>query len=98
MNDGAASICVQLNDERTSCAVRCERATLAALGGGCQLPVGVYAEFVSSRLAVSAAVVSADGQHLRDRMLGPADCPEELGEALARSLLTRGANELLGVV
>ena len=98
VDDGAAAICAQLNDERTSLSVRCERATLAALGGGCQLPVGVFAEVLSDQLAVSAAVVSATGQHLRERMLGPVEKPEQLGEALAQSLLACGANELLGVV
>lgn len=97
VDDKAAAICAQLNDERTSVAVRCERAALAALGGGCQLPVGVFAEVVSGRLAVVAAVVSANGQHLRERMVGALEKPEQLGEALAQSLLACGANELLGV-
>ncbi len=42
--DRAREICAQLNDELTARAVRCERAVLAALGGGCQLPIGAYAE------------------------------------------------------
>ncbi len=96
--DGNSSeICARLNDESTSRAVRCERAALAGLGGGCQLPVGVFAEFSSGRLVVSGAVVSSDGRHLRERIIGSAEDPERLGDSLAQSLLAHGANQLLGV-
>jgi len=95
-NDPARELCAQLNDEPSSQAVACERATLAALGGGCQLPVGVFAEVRDDALHAIAVVISPDASHhLRAAATGPRDNPEELGRALARDLLSRGAAQLL---
>ena len=60
-DDPAREICAQLNDEPTSQAVTCERTVLAALGGGCQLPVGAFAEAIGGTLKVIAVVLSPDG-------------------------------------
>ena len=70
--------CSRLNHAASSEAVRCERAVLAALGGGCQLPVGAFAEESMRALRVQAVVVSPDGsQCLRVEAAG--ENPEELG-------------------
>jgi len=67
---------------------------LAALGGGCQLPVGAFAEIVDRALRVQAVVVSADGAHwLRAEAAGTNS--EELGRSVAADLLARGAGRLL---
>ena len=94
--DEAAEICAALNDEASSRAVRCERAALAALGGGCQLPVGVFAEVRGEVLHVGALVVSPDGQrHLRAAAEGAVSAPESVGRAVAEDLLRRGAAGIL---
>jgi hydroxymethylbilane synthase len=86
--------CSRLNHGASSEAVRCERAVLAALGGGCQLPVGAFAEIVDGALRVQAVVVSADGgQWLRAEAAGTNS--EELGRSVAADLLARGAGRLL---
>jgi hydroxymethylbilane synthase len=88
--DRAREICAQLNDELTARAVRCERAVLAALGGGCQLPIGAYAEVNGRLLNVQAGVFAPDGsRHVRTQAEG-AD-PEELGRRVAQELIARGA-------
>ena len=98
-NDAAYEICRQLNHEASCQAVTCERAALARLGGGCQLPVGAFAESVGGSLHVTAVVVSPDGKrHLRAIAQGPREHPAELGYAVAEDLLSRGAAEILGEI
>ncbi len=96
-NDPAFELCAQLNHEPSRQAVTCERAVLAALGGGCQLPVGAFAQTVGNSLELMALVISPDGRnHLRATATGPADDPEALGRAAASDLLGRGAGTILG--
>lgn len=95
-DDRAREICSQLNDVPSSRAVRCERALQETLGGGCQLPIGVYARCVGHAIEVMAIVISPDGtRHVRASRQGPAENPEELGRAAAWELLQRGAREIL---
>lgn len=95
-NDAAAEICATLNHELTSQSVACERTVLAALGGGCQLPVAVFAEPKEGALRVMAVVVSPDGARwLRGEQLGRLNCPEQLGQAVGQDLLARGADRIL---
>src|SRR5271157_4756059 len=53
----AKDICCQLDHVATRQAVTCERVLLAALGGGCQLPVGALAETEGGSLRISAIIV-----------------------------------------
>jgi len=95
-SDPAREICAQFNDEPTSQAVTCERTVLAALGGGCQLPVGAFAEAIDDTLEILAVVVSHDGTRcLRAQAAGSRHRPEELGQAVAADLLSRGADSIL---
>ena len=92
----AKDICRRLDDPSTRQAVTCERALLAALGGGCQLPVGALAETDGGALKVSAIIVSpGGGQVVRANSTGAASHAVALGEALAADLLARGGSEIL---
>ncbi len=92
----ARDVCAKLNHYPTERAVACERALLAALGGGCQLPVGAYAETAADQLRLTAAVASPDGSRLiRDHSMGPVSQAEQLGNKLAADFLARGAAEIL---
>lgn len=92
----ASDICGRLDDAATRQAVTCERALLAALGGGCQLPVGALAETQGSSLLVSAIIISPDGgKVVRANSQGDATQARELGEAVAADLLARGGSEIL---
>jgi hydroxymethylbilane synthase len=92
-HDEARSICGRLNDEPTNQAVRAERAVLAGLGGGCQLPVGAYAVVKGDFLTVSAVVVASSS--IRSNATGRARDAEELGRGVADDLLKQGARCLL---
>lgn len=95
-NAVAAEICRQLDHTPTRKAVVCERAVLASLGGGCQLPLGAFAEMRGDLLHLTSVASSVDGvQYLRTELQGPADRPEELGQAAANDLISRGAMSIL---
>lgn len=94
--DSAKHICAALNDPATRAAVTCERAALAALGGGCQLPIGAYARVGDNQLELTAIVISPDGgQSLKSQASGPGTQPDELGHRVAEDLLRRGAGQIL---
>ena len=92
-------LAAQLNHEPTSVAVRAERALLAALGGGCQVPVGAYATVTGTEMELRAIVASPDGTRIvRSLLTGQTQAPEDLGRRAAADLLNQGARELLSAV
>src|SRR5215475_1329791 len=67
-----------LNDPRARAATTCERALLNRLGGGCQVPIGAFAEIRDGKLHLESMVADPDGTRLlRDAREG--DDPETLG-------------------
>lgn len=86
-----------LDDAATRFAVTAERATLAALGGGCQVPIGVYCRPVGGSYAIAGVVASADGSGILRAELEhqKGASPHALGEKLAQRLLEQGADALL---
>ena len=81
-----------LNDRETEVATRAERAFLAALEGGCQVPIGSLV--VGARL--HGFISSVDGRHsLRDEIELDRESPESSGRALAKRLRDRGADDIL---
>ncbi|MBI5477379.1 MAG: hydroxymethylbilane synthase [Deltaproteobacteria bacterium] len=85
-----------LDDPATATAVRCERAFLLRLQGGCQTPIAAHAVATGDRLAVAGLVGRVDGTEiLRGQADGPAGDPEALGVRLAEDLLGRGAQRIL---
>lgn len=90
-----------LNDEETVACAKAERAFLARVEGGCQVPVGVYAVPTEetegkSGLRVEAVIASLDGQRLyRDAIEGSAAEAEKMGTELADQLLNMGGLAIL---
>jgi hydroxymethylbilane synthase len=86
-----------LNDPNARAATTCERALLNRLGGGCQVPIGAFAEMRNSRLHLESIVADPDGSKvLRDSRDG--DDPEKLGNDAGAALLARGGNQILAAV
>jgi len=81
-----------LQDEATRQSAAAERAFLAAVEGGCQVPVGVYArKQANGSLQVTAVIASVDGKTLlRDELTGDAAEATKLGQTLAKKLLAAG--------
>jgi hydroxymethylbilane synthase len=74
--------------------VEAERALLARLGGGCNVPLGAYACAEGDDLWLRALVARADGSKVI-RAEGRGTDAENLGRRVADDLLARGAQELM---
>jgi hydroxymethylbilane synthase len=85
-----------LGDAAAGEALAAERALVAALGGGCQLPLGAIALRRNADLDMHAVVASPDGSRIiRRSMHGPSFEPEKLGRRLAEALAADGAPAIL---
>jgi hydroxymethylbilane synthase len=86
-----------LDNVHARAATTCERALLNRLGGGCQVPIGAFAEMINGRLRLESVVADPDGTKvLRDSRDG--DDPEKLGNEAGGALLSRGADKILEAV
>ena len=80
----------------TFVAVTAERALLQKLEGGCQVPVGAFAQVSQNGLFLDAMVGSLDGSiSFRKKVRGSKSNPEKTGRLLAEDLLNAGANIIL---
>ncbi len=85
-----------LDHAETRVAVTAERALLAALEGGCQVPLGAWARLEGDELVLEACILSADGaDYIRKRAASPPRKAEELGRELAQAMLADGADRIL---
>ncbi|HEX2710726.1 MAG TPA: hydroxymethylbilane synthase [Candidatus Acidoferrales bacterium] len=85
-----------LDHAQTRDAVAAERALLAELEGGCQVPLGAWARLEGSELVLEACILSADGaDYIRRRAAGSRQHAEALGRELAQAMLAAGADRIL---
>jgi hydroxymethylbilane synthase len=92
----AAEILGKLDDEETRTTIIAERALLAALQGGCQVPLGAWARIERGELVMEAAVCSIDGsQYIRQKAVAPPNQAAELGQQMAQLLVDNGARSIL---
>ena len=86
-----------LRDAGMTTAAQAERAFLRRVEGGCQIPVGVYAEVdADGQISIDAMISSVDGQRIcRSDAQGAGEQAEALGTALAEELLDAGGREIL---
>jgi len=83
-----------LNDSAARATTSCERALLKKLGGGCQVPIGAFAEMKDGLLHLIGVVARPDGSEiLREKQTGTD--PIALGEKVGETLLRRGAAQIL---
>ncbi len=86
----------RIDDPTAAVALRAERAVVTRLGGGCQMPIGAYADESNGGLRLTAVVVSPDGARAaRATASGSTDHPEAIGLDVAERLLAGGAGEIL---
>ena len=84
------------DDHATRVCLEAERAFLARLGGGCDLPVGAYAVLGGDGLRVEGLLASLDGRAvLRTSASGAVSDGPALGTAVAEELLAGGGESLL---
>jgi hydroxymethylbilane synthase len=88
-----------LNHAETAACVRAERAVSRALGGSCQLPLAAFAECVLGKLTLRGLVAAPDASAVvRAELEGGMLEPEQLGDAVAALLRTRGAGRILAAL
>ena len=111
MGQGAVGIECRADDEltmqliaplahkETTIRLTAERALNKRLEGGCQVPIGGFAELHGDQLSMRSFVGSPDGKNIVEgNISGPAENAELLGIQLADDLLSRGAKEILAEV
>ncbi len=95
----AREIAKRLDHAESRIAVTAERAVLAALGGGCQVPIGAYATVNSGTLNIQSIIVSPDGTRIiRRQASGPLADAAVIGSTLGEELLAEGGREILEAV
>ena len=83
----------------TSYAVTAERAVLATLEGGCQVPIAAFGTVTGDQLELTGLVSDVLGEKtLKETMTCHVDQAVETGVALAKTLLSQGAGEILNEV
>jgi hydroxymethylbilane synthase len=88
-----------IHHENTYKAVLAERSLLKKLEGGCQVPIGAFAEVKQNGLFLDALVGSLDGSlTFRKKIRGSKSNPEKLGKDLANDLIKAGAGTILNEI
>jgi len=89
----------RLSDEASTAEVVAERAFLARLGGGCQVPLAAHAGISGEQLRLVGVVVSVDGkQAVEGSEEGQTTDASMIGRTLAERLLQQGAAEILAAI
>ncbi|HEY3364656.1 MAG TPA: hydroxymethylbilane synthase [Symbiobacteriaceae bacterium] len=86
----------KLHDVETALEIQAERALLAHLEGGCQVPIGAYAVCDNGNLHLQGLIASPDGTKIiRYEADGPEERARALGEQVGEWLLAHGGAEIL---
>jgi hydroxymethylbilane synthase len=85
-----------LNHSPTATAISAERQFLHQMGGGCNVPVAVYARMNPNGVEIEGLVASPDGRRIiRDSLLQNAEMADEAAVVLADRILRAGGREIL---
>ncbi len=91
-----AALLQKLDDPIVRTTVAAERSLLAALQGGCQIPIGAHARLENGKLYLKAMIADIHGVcYITAEDTGAIDQPEDLGKRLADQLIEKGAQKIL---
>ena len=94
-----AALLAPLHHLPTAYRVNAERAMNRRLEGGCQVPIGCYAELNDKELHLRGLVADPDGREMiQGDIRGTLDQAEAIGVSLAETLLAAGADRILAAV
>ena len=89
--------CSELDHAPTRAAITAERAVLAVLGGGCQVPIGAHAHNrTTAVLHLRAIVISPDGKRVVKSEAIRHRSSQAWATRVGQELLEKGAREILG--
>jgi len=95
----AFAVVTRLDDPQTKICVTAERAVLATLGGGCQVPIGAHAVVEGTEVVLRAVVVSPDGSEIvRRNASGAVSDAAAIGRELGAELLASGGAKILEAI
>ena len=100
LNDpGVDALMEKVNHTATWNAITAERAFLARLEGGCQVPLGCYSKVEDGMLTLSGFVASVNGtQYIKETISGEVSLGAELGVQMAEKMIERGAGQILNQI
>jgi len=85
-----------LNHSETGVTIKAERALLARLEGGCQVPIAGHATLKEAEICLTGRVLSLDGKTVIEETQTASRLEaESLGVAVAEALLAKGADVIL---
>jgi hydroxymethylbilane synthase len=91
-----AALVAPIGDRDALDALRAERAVVAALGGGCQMPIGAHATVSGDRITLAGVVIAPDGSRAaRATAEGSRADAEAVGRLAADRLLAGGGDDIL---
>lgn len=94
-----AALLAPLNDAETAACVRAEREMSRQLQGGCQAPIGGFAQMHDGQIHLRAFVADLEGiRFYRTETSGGMEDPEAVGRAAAQDLIRQGADALLAEI
>ena len=96
-DDEINALLAPLNHKDTAIRLSAERAQNKRLNGGCQVPIGGFAELLdNNRMRLRGLIGFPDGSKIfRSEKEGSQDDAEALGVAVAEDLLSQGGGEVL---
>ena len=90
------SLMDKITDKETWTMAKAEHTFLAALGGGCQVPIACYSEIKDGKYILEGTVLSPDGQkHINGTLEGSLEKATETAKALAKQFIEEGADQML---
>ena len=88
-----------LDHPETKVAVAAERAFLARLEGGCQVPIAAKGSLQNGELILEGLIGDLTGTRIyREQVAGPPEAAEHLGRELAQRLLQLGGAQILSEI
>ena len=96
VGDEVEALLQPLHHRDTAIAISSERAFLQRMGGSCRTPLAAKGTVRDGNIRLTAMVASPDGkQMLREEQTGPTGTAEQIGAAIADTLLSRGGKAIL---
>lgn len=95
-NEKVREIAMMLNDENTFTCTKLERDFISKIGAGCSAPVAVNAVIDGESITIKAMLGYPDGTHvMHEELTSTLNECDRLGEALAESMIAKGALDIL---
>ena len=96
INSSITKVLKQINHVETELCTNIERSFLNKLEGGCTAPIGAHAKIVDNSVVFRGVLLSVDGKEkIEVNEVHKLDKIEDLGEKLAKKIISLGGNRIL---